>query len=85
MNSTWKTSNNVLEKKFVFKNFKEALAFVNKVGESAEQYNHHPDIAIQNYKEVVVRTTTHSEGNTITEKDHELAFAIDGLSENREP
>ncbi|MBI3366812.1 4a-hydroxytetrahydrobiopterin dehydratase, partial [Candidatus Roizmanbacteria bacterium] len=33
-----------IEKKFRFKNFKEALTFVNKVGEIAESENHHPNI-----------------------------------------
>ncbi len=33
-----------LEREFTFKNFKEALAFVNKVGAIAEAEGHHPDI-----------------------------------------
>jgi 4a-hydroxytetrahydrobiopterin dehydratase len=35
-----------LEKEYLFKNFSEALAFVNKVGETAEKEGHHPDVAI---------------------------------------
>jgi 4a-hydroxytetrahydrobiopterin dehydratase len=33
-----------LEKAYRFRNFAEALAFVNRVGEMAEEQNHHPDI-----------------------------------------
>ena len=45
--------NKAIQKKFTFANFKDALAFVNKVGELAEQSNHHPDITI-NYNKVTL-------------------------------
>ena len=73
----WIEENNILAQTFVFKDFSEALSFVNKVGDIAESQNHHPDICIQNYKEVLIKTTTHDAGNTITKKDYELAKAID--------
>lgn len=79
MNNGWTNIGDKLEKKFIFSNFKEALLFVNKVGELAEEFDHHPDICIKNYKEVVVSTTTHSVGNKVTEKDIRLAKAIDNL------
>lgn len=75
----WEEKDNRLEKLFVFKNFKEALAFVNKVGEIAEEMNHHSNITLQNYKEVLITTTTHDAGNTVTEKDRALASRIDSL------
>lgn len=56
----------LIQKSFSFKDFKEALAFVNKVGELAESEGHHPDIHIH-YNKVVIELFTH---------------AIDGLSEN---
>ena len=56
-----------IQRKFEFKNFKEALNFVNKVGRLAESENHHPDILIHNYRRVTITLTTH---------------AIKGLSEN---
>jgi len=76
----WNNTGDKLEKKFIFPNFKEALSFVNKVGELAEQLGHHPDILITNYKEVVISTKTHDEGNKVTEKDLELSKAIDKLT-----
>ena len=80
MNNNWNKKGDKLEKKFVFSDFREALSFVNKVGELAERLDHHPDICIKNYKEVVISTTTHSAGNKVTEKDRELSKAIDKLN-----
>ncbi|MBP9836279.1 MAG: 4a-hydroxytetrahydrobiopterin dehydratase [Candidatus Pacebacteria bacterium] len=56
-----------IAKKYVFKDFKEALAFVNKVGDIAEAEGHHPDIHLVNFKEVEIHLRTH---------------AIDGVSNN---
>ena len=72
----WKEKNGYLEKEFVFDDFVEALAFVFKVGVLAEKLAHHPDITIV-YNKVLIRTTTHDEGNKITEKDRKLAEMID--------
>jgi len=60
-----------------FKDFAEALAFVNRVGEAAEAANHHPDISIR-WNRVRLTLSTHSAG-TVTDKDHELAETISGL------
>ena len=64
---------------FVLRDFKEALGFVNKVGNLAERYNHHPDMHLVEYKKVKIVLTTHSVGG-ITEKDITLAKEIDKLS-----
>ena len=69
----------MLTRVFAFKDFSEALLFVNKVGEIAESQNHHPDIAIENYNHVRIATTTHDEGNVVTEKDYKLAGAVDTI------
>lgn len=74
----WTTANNKLSREFTFQNFKEALAFVNQVGEQAEAMDHHPDILIHSYKKVLITLTTHNKGG-ITEKDHELASKIDSI------
>lgn len=66
-----------LTKEFTFKDFNEALAFVNKVGELADKADHHPDIELS-WGKVVVNLVTHSEGK-ITEKDYALAEQIDQL------
>lgn len=77
--SKWEEKDNKLQKLFIFKNFIEALKFVNKVGELAEKVQHHPDIRLQNYKEVFIVSTTHDSGNLLTRKDYELTEAIDDL------
>jgi len=79
MKSNWEEKNGFLEKLFIFSDFQEALNFVNKIGAIAEKDNHHPNIAMRNYKEVFVQTTTHSAGNIVTEKDISLTKAIDRI------
>ena len=66
-----------LRKDFVFKDFAEALEFVNKVGELSEKKQHHPDINL-GWGYVRIWLTTHS-AHGITDKDHILAKAIDEL------
>ncbi len=56
-----------IEKDFRFRNFKEALDFVNNVGNIAEKEQHHPDILIYGWNKVKISLTT---------------FALKGLSEN---
>jgi 4a-hydroxytetrahydrobiopterin dehydratase len=75
----WKAIDDRLIKEFEFKNFKEALEFVNKVGELAEASHHHPDILLRDYKFVLITLTTHDEGNKISEKDLEMSPKIDAL------
>ena len=74
---TWEQQGNCLVKSFSFSDFKEALAFVNKVGEKAEAIQHHPDIEL-GYGKVKITLTTH-DAMQITEKDMQLAKMIDGL------
>jgi 4a-hydroxytetrahydrobiopterin dehydratase len=74
----WEKESEKITKKFQFNNFKEAVAFVNKVAESAESQGHHPDILIQNYKFVIITSTTHSEGK-LTEKDINIVKKINEL------
>src|SRR5688572_6558742 len=59
-------------REFKFKNFKEGLAFINKVGELAEEEGHHPDLTIYNYKYVRIELTTHFIGG-LSENDFILA------------
>ncbi|WP_159517437.1 4a-hydroxytetrahydrobiopterin dehydratase [Sunxiuqinia indica] len=74
----WNKETEKITKEFTFNNFKEALSFVNQVGELAEGMDHHPDILIHSYKKVSISLTSHSDGK-VTNKDHELASKIDAL------
>ena len=73
----WALESNAIVKDFTFENSKQALEFVNKVGEIAEKHNHHPDITIS-YNKVRLSLTTHSE-HGLTSKDFEVAGEIDKL------
>jgi len=73
----WQRQGEALVRDFKFKNFLEALAFVNRVAELAEAQRHHPDITIR-YNRVQLALSTHEAGG-ITERDVELARAIDAL------
>lgn len=61
-----------------FKNFVEAIAFVNQLVEPAERAGHHPDIAIS-YNKVTISLTTHDAGG-LTKSDFELAAVISELN-----
>lgn len=74
--TNWKQEKEQIIKEFSFKNFKEAIEFVNKVAVLAEKHNHHPDIQIYGYKNVRLILTTHSVGK-LTDKDYKLADEID--------
>ena len=76
--TNWNEENNELIKKFEFKDFSEAFAFMTRVAILAEKNNHHPWWS-NVYNQVEIRFTTHDEGNTITKKDRDLALAIDEL------
>lgn len=68
----------VLTKEFSFRDFREALIFVNKVGEIAETENHHPDINLHNYKQVMISLSTHAIGG-LSRNDFILASKIENL------
>ncbi len=67
-----------LEKEFRFKDFREALAFVNRVGEVAEEEGHHPDLHLT-WGKVTMTTWTHKIGG-LTESDFILAAKADRLA-----
>jgi 4a-hydroxytetrahydrobiopterin dehydratase len=66
-----------LRRRFRFKNFREALGFVNRVGELAEEQEHHPDVSLGwGYAEVTVFTRKMA---VLTESDFILAAKISEL------
>ena len=64
-------------RRFSFKNFKEAMAFVNKVADIAESEGHHPDIFVS-YNKVKITLFTHAIGG-LSENDFILAAKIEKL------
>ena len=75
--SEWQVVDCVLHKKFEFRNFAEAFAFMTKVAAVAEQQNHHPDWS-NSWNIVEISLCSHDKG-AITQRDHDLANAIDEL------
>ena len=73
----WSLEGNAISRVFNFNSFKEALEFINKVGEKSEEMNHHPEIII-NYNIVKLSLMTHLSGG-LTEKDFALAEEIDRI------
>ena len=71
----WERAGSEIRRTYRFKDFREALAFVNRVGDLAERAGHHPDIDIR-YNTVTLALTTHDAGG-LSAKDFELARAID--------
>jgi 4a-hydroxytetrahydrobiopterin dehydratase len=74
----WAEVEGALEREFRFRDFAEALAFVNRVGKLAETENHHPDIEIH-WNRVKLRWWTHVK-NAVTERDVEMAERSSGLA-----
>jgi 4a-hydroxytetrahydrobiopterin dehydratase len=74
----WTETNNTLYRKFEFPDFSAAFAFMTRVAMLAEQHQHHPRWS-NVWNTVEIWLNTHDAGNVITEKDHALAKAIDGL------
>jgi 4a-hydroxytetrahydrobiopterin dehydratase len=66
-----------LTRAYKFPDFRTALAFVNKVGELAEEQGHHPDILL-GWGKAEITTWTHAVDG-LTESDFILAAKIDGL------
>ena len=74
----WTETDNKLYKKFKFKDFSEAFAFMTRVALIAEKMDHHP-LWTNVYNTVEIWLNTHDAGDVVTEKDRELAKAIDAL------
>ena len=74
----WRTEGESLVRDLEFEDFNEAMSFVNRVAELAEEANHHPDILIHGWNKVRLTLSTHSEGR-LTDADHALARRIDDL------
>jgi 4a-hydroxytetrahydrobiopterin dehydratase len=72
--SSAETAGAALTRTFKFDDFKAALSFVNRVGDEAEQLDHHPDIDIR-WNKVALILSTHSAGG-LTERDFTLAHRI---------
>ncbi len=74
----WEQRGDEIVKRFEFRTFVQAIAFVRRVADRAEAAGHQPDITIH-YNKVTLALSTHSEGG-ITMKDIEAARSFDGAA-----
>jgi len=74
----WTLHNKSLEREFKLKNFKQAMAFINKVAEVSEEEGHHPDIYCF-YNRVKFQLSTHAIGG-LSVNDFILAARIDKVN-----
>lgn len=77
----WIVSDDVkkISRSFTCKDFKEAMAFVNKVADVAEAEGHHPDILVYSWHKVKIELWTHAIGG-LSENDFIMAAKIDALT-----
>lgn len=76
----WRRNGQAIERVFEFPNFSDAMVFVNRVAEAAEEANHHPDITI-NYNKVTMQLSSHDSGG-VTQRDLRMAGRINQISGN---
>ena len=74
----WERDGDRISKTFKFDTYLAGLAFASTVGTIAEGFDHHPDMAI-GYRKVTVSFTTHDAGDKLSQKDFDVAAAIDAL------
>jgi 4a-hydroxytetrahydrobiopterin dehydratase len=75
----WKREGEHIVRDWKFNDFAEAIAFVNRVAEAAEEANHHPDILVHGWNKVRLSLTNHSAGG-LTAADFEVAAKLDELA-----
>jgi 4a-hydroxytetrahydrobiopterin dehydratase len=74
----WRREGDEIVREWRFEDFSEAMGFVNRVAELAEEANHHPDILIHGWNKVRLSLTNHAAGG-LTDADFEMAGRIDQL------
>ena len=74
----WAKNGIAIERKYEFKDFVEAMKFVNRVADAAESAGHHPDIQIV-YNRVTLQLTSHDSGG-VTQRDVKMAGKINEIA-----
>ena len=77
--SEWSRERDEIVREWRFENFAQAMEFVNRVADAAEEANHHPDILVFGWNKVKLSLTNHSAGG-LTEADFTMAQRIDDLA-----
>lgn len=74
----WQESDQALTAEITCDDFMSAVELINRIAAVAEELNHHPDLCIYSYKHVSITLQSHDSGG-VSERDHNLAAAIDEL------
>lgn len=77
--SAWQREGSAIAREWKLSDFAEAIGFVNRVAELAQEADHHPDILVHGWNKVRLELSTHSAGG-LTDADFALARRIDALS-----
>lgn len=75
----WSRAGDKLHKHYQLADFRAALAFIVRIGLEAEERNHHPEL-FNVYNNVKIGLCTHDAGDKITQKDVDLAVAIEQVA-----
>jgi 4a-hydroxytetrahydrobiopterin dehydratase len=75
----WSVDGDALTRTFECADFRAAVALIDRIADTAEASNHHPDLCLRRYRLLEVRLTTHDRGG-ITAWDVVLAHAIEVLA-----
>ncbi len=76
--------NTLIRKQFRCKDFKEAVALLERIANLAEANNHHPDLHLTNYRNLTVDLSTHSIKG-LSDNDFILAAKLDRILSNASP
>ncbi len=74
----WEREGDEIVREWRFEDFAEAIEFVNRVAEAAEEANHHPDILVHGWNKVKLSLINHSAGG-LTDTDFRMAARFDEL------
>lgn len=74
----WQQTDQALEAEITCDDFMAAVELINRIAAVAEELNHHPDLYIHDFKHLRISLRSHDSGG-ISERDHNLAAAIDEL------
>ncbi|MGB0767427.1 MAG: 4a-hydroxytetrahydrobiopterin dehydratase [Phycisphaeraceae bacterium] len=75
----WSFGGDKLTKTYKFNSFREAMGFIVRIGFEAEAANHHPEL-FNVYSTVEIALSTHDAGGKVTQKDADLAGAIERIA-----
>lgn len=78
----WRFQDNAIRREYIFSSFTEAIGFITEMAFACEKENHHPEL-LNVYNKVHILLRTHDAGNKVTEKDLNLAKAIENIARTR--